>query len=383
MIRIPGSIPISIYPLFWVLAIMIGWINTFTILGTCIWVVVILYSILVHEYGHALTSIIFGQKAQINLVAFGGVTQRHGGKPKLWQEFIIVMNGPLAGLLLGLAAFGIQQVYLPPDSASVFAYMVRVTFYVNIFWTILNLVPVQPLDGGKLMSIILESVLGLRGIKIALFISLILSAALGLFFFAMNAIIAGVVFLMLTFENYRTWKSSMTVTEQDQNLVLQHLLKDAERDIYNGYKDQAIEKLQRVREMAKAGVIYLNATEHVAALLVEKGDLKAAYDLLLPISNKLSPESLRILHQLAYRQGQWEEAVSLGTRSYQSDPNYETAMLNAICLSIMGKARPAIGWLKCAIREGMPNLQEILAMREFDNIRNDPLFLQLKNQNNQ
>lgn len=380
MIRIPGNIPISIYPFFWLLTIAIGWINTFNILGTCIWVAVILFSVLMHEYGHALTAIFFGQKAQIDLVAFGGLTQRRGGKLKLWQEFIIVMNGPLAGLLLGVLAFGIQQIYLTSSSPSVFAYMVKVTFYVNVFWTILNLVPVQPLDGGKLLSIILESIFGLRGVKIALFVSLILSAFLGLFFFAVNAVIVGIMFLMMTFDSYRAWKNSMAATEQDQNLILQHLLRDADRDIYNGYKDQALEKFQHIRETARAGLIYQNATEHAAALLVEKGDFKAAYDMLRPICNKLSADSLRTLHQLAYRQGQWEEAVSLGTRAYQSYPTCETAILNALSLSILGKARLAIGWLQCAVREGLPNLQEILAKGEFDNIRNDPLFQELKNQ---
>src|SRR4051812_20886609 len=104
MIRIPGSIPISIYPFFWLLAVGIGWINTFNILGTSIWIGIIFVSVLVHEYGHALTAIFFGQKAQIDLVAMGGITQRHGSKLKLWQDFIIVLNGPLAGLCLGLLA---------------------------------------------------------------------------------------------------------------------------------------------------------------------------------------------------------------------------------------------------------------------------------------
>lgn len=380
MIRIPGRIPISIYPIFWLLAAGIGWINTFNLLGTCVWIIVILYSVLVHEYGHALSSIFFGQTAQISLVGFGGVTQREGTKLKLWQDFIVVFNGPLAGFLLCIAAFGIQQVLIGSNMSPLIAYMIQVTFYVNLFWTILNLLPVQPLDGGKLLSITLEGMLGLKGIKIALFISLVLSAVLGLAFFAMHAVLVGVIFLMFTFENYRSWKSSLAVTEQDQNFILQHMLKEAERDMQNGYKDEALNKLQRIREMAKFGLIYINATEHVAGLLIEKGDFKSAYDLLIPISNKISTESLRMLHQLAYRHGEWEEAIALGTRSYQSIPSYDTAIINALCLSILGKARPAIGWLQCAIREGLPNLQEVLAKREFDNIRSDPLFQTLKNQ---
>lgn len=379
MIRIPGKIPISIYPFFWLLAAGIGWINTSNILATLLWMVVILISVLVHEFGHALTALYFGQAPEIELIGFGGVTQRKGGgKLKLWQEFILVMNGPLAGLALGLLSFGLWQILMASNSSSIATYMVQIAFYINVFWTVLNLMPVQPLDGGKLLSIVLEAIMGLRGIKIALFISLALSATLGLLFFALQEVLIGVVFLMLAFENYRSWKSSLAVTEQDQNLILQHLLKEAERDMHNGYKDEALNKLQRIREISKAGVIYLSATEYAAAILVEKGDFKSAYTLLIPISNMLNPTSLRLLHQLAYRHGDWEKAVSLGTRSYQSSPSYDTAVINALCLSILGQVRPAIGWLQCAIREGLPNLPEILEKREFDNIRTDPLFLQLK-----
>ena len=39
-----------------------------------IWVFVIFISILVHEFGHALTACYFGQKPRIELVAFGGLT---------------------------------------------------------------------------------------------------------------------------------------------------------------------------------------------------------------------------------------------------------------------------------------------------------------------
>lgn len=369
MIRLPGIIPISIYPFFWILAVGIGWLNTFNFLGTAIWTAVILISVLVHEYGHALTAMFFGQRAQIDLVAFGGVTKRYGPKPKLWQEFIIVMNGPLAGFLLGAFAY-----YLATDSSTSIGYAIFVAFYVNIFWTILNLVPILPLDGGKLLSIVLESIFGLRGLKTALFLSLIFAAVFGLIFFAFKVFFVGAIFLMLGFENYRSWKESMAVTEHDQNAEVQDLLKDAENEIHRGDKDQALEKLQHIRELTKGGVLFINASEQAASILAEKGNIKGAYDILLPISNKIGVNSLRLLHQLAYKQEEWEKAVSIGTQAYQAHPSYDTALLNALCLSILGKAQPAIGWLQSAIRDGLPNLRDILQRREFDNIRDTALF---------
>lgn len=378
MIRIPGTIPITIHPFFWLLAALIGWMNTLDVTGTIIWIFIILVSVIVHEFGHALTAKSFGQHAQIELVAMGGVTQRRGGgKLKMWQEFIIVLNGPLAGFALSFVAWWWQRKLIISHPDSVVTYIALVTFYVNLFWTVVNLMPVQPLDGGKLLSIFMEALLGLRGKKIALFISVIFAAGMGIYFFAIQAYLAGSLFFLFTFESYRGWKSSLALTEQDQNFILQHLIKEAEQDLTAGRKEDALHKFQRISEMAKAGVIYQSATERAAHLLAERGETRQAYDLVMSLGNKLSPEGVRLLHQLAYRNGDWHEAISLGGRVYQHFPDYDTAVINAMCHSILGQARPAIGWLRCAIGKGMPNVHEVLAQKEFDAIRNDPLFREL------
>ena len=87
------------------MAALIGWLNTQTIQGALEWTVMIFVSVLFHEFGHALTAVSFGQIARIDLLGFGGLTQRHGPKLNLWKEFLIVLNGPCAGLLLFIIAF--------------------------------------------------------------------------------------------------------------------------------------------------------------------------------------------------------------------------------------------------------------------------------------
>src|SRR5690625_4019364 len=105
MITIPGKIPVSIHPLFWLIAFFIGWMWTMTLTGALICVFVILFSVLFHEFGHALTAILFGQKTRIELAAFGGFTYREGRKLKLWEEFFVVLYGPIAGFLLFVIAY--------------------------------------------------------------------------------------------------------------------------------------------------------------------------------------------------------------------------------------------------------------------------------------
>src|SRR3989344_6678184 len=73
MIVIPGRIPVAIHPFFWLIAGLIGWMNSHTLFGMLAWIGIILVSVLVHEFGHALTAVFFKQKTKIQLVALGGL----------------------------------------------------------------------------------------------------------------------------------------------------------------------------------------------------------------------------------------------------------------------------------------------------------------------
>jgi stage IV sporulation protein FB len=379
MITIPGKIPIRISPVFWVLAIFIGWINSETILGTAIWSAIIFISVLIHEYGHALTALAFGQRAHIEFVALGGVTHRSGDKKlKLWQEFLIVLNGPLAGLLLCFAAYALQQYMGFTRITTPFEYAIQITVLANLFWTIINLLPIFPLDGGHLLRIIMESIFGMKGIKLTFLISSILGLVGSLFFFMDRAFLAGSLFLLLAYESYRTWKSSLVMTEYDQDDDLQKLLKLAEDSLHQGDIENAKNALEQVRSATGSGMIYISATEDLAEALSAQGKFQEVYNILLPLSAKLSPVALNLLHEAAYKTGNFDEAVSVGDRVYQIDPGYDTALINALSYAQLGQVKPAIGWLQRAISDGLPNIGVILRKEEFDKIKSDPLFLELR-----
>ncbi len=386
MFEIQGKIPIRIYPFFWLLALIIGWLNSFSematlnsaLIKTLLWVVVITISIIVHEYGHALSGLAFGQKVRIDLVGFGGVTHRLGGtKLKLWKEFIIVLAGPLFGFCLAFVTYLFLS-KIGERPLNLWRYVLEITFYVNVFWTIVNLLPVQPLDGGRLLSIVLEGFFGVRGIKIAYFLSILIAAAVGLIFFALGAVLAGSLFLILAFESYRSWQSSLAMRDQDQNEEAQMLLKKAEEDLRLGKKQEAYDKFKLIREMTQSGVIYTMATNYEAILLNERGDYKTAYDILLPLKNKLDSASLQMLQYLAYRNHDRKEAIQLGNQIFNETPNYETAFINAMCYAELAQPKPAVGWLESSVRYGMPHLDAILSKSEFDAIRDSAPFQEFK-----
>lgn len=372
MMNIPGKIPISIAPFFWLLAGAIGWLNTFDVVGTIIWMGVIFISVLFHEYGHALTALLFGQRARIELVAFGGMTYRQGPKLSWWKEFLIVLNGPCFGLIL--FAISVQLWRWMGEERSLVLFAVEIAVAVNFFWSILNLLPVLPLDGGRLMSILLEAVMGVRGVKVSMLISMVLATLIGLLFFILRAILPGALFFLLAFEGYRGWRAAQPLVQEDQDEGLQKSLDEGQRYLRMGQREQALHHLQEIREKAGKGLLYRQATQLLAGLFAEEGRTAEAYDLLIPLKDELEGEDLSLFHQLAYNTGHWETAVEVGSRAYQAIPRYDTALLNALSYALLGQARPSIGWLQCALREGLQDVHEVITRTEFEKVRNDPFF---------
>lgn len=379
MISIPGRIPIHIFPFFWLLIMIIGWLNSASILGTVIWSAVILISILIHEFGHALTALAFGQQAEIHLVGLGGLTKREGPKLDRWKEFLIVFNGPLAGFITFIIAY--QWAGFVSEKKTILIYALEVAINVNLFWTLLNLLPVLPLDGGHLLRILLEGIFGLRGLKAAFFISIILASLIGLYFFLAYHILMGALFLMLAFESYRAWADLKSLTPEDSDQELQNLVKEGVEDLKAGRSQEALNKFSIVRQQAPKGLLYVTATQYAGRILAEQGNFKQAYLWLDPLKNRLSIDYLRLLQQLAYRLQEWEETVKIGEQAYQQEPSIDSALINALSYAIMGKAVPSIGWLHCAVQLGLTDVQKVIEKREFDAIRDsDPFQKWVKNQ---
>lgn len=379
MITILGRIPIRIYPFFWMMIFLLGWLNSLSVQGTLLWAAVIFFSVLLHEYGHALTAMAFGQQAQIELIGLGGVTQRQGGKLKLWQEFIIVLNGPLVSLLIALGAYFLRETVLTQSSGHWFTYLILITLYANLFWTVVNLLPVHPLDGGRLFSIILEAMFGMRGVRAALILGCLFAIAVSIVFFAIGALLVGSIFILLAFEGYRAWQTSLEMTVEDQDTSLQTTFQEAQEALKLGHKDIAVKKFEQVRSQVKSGILFLAATEELAELLSDQ-NMDEAYALLSPVQRQLSPDGIRLFHQLAFKKGDCKHAAEIGNRAYQAYPNFDTAFINALCYAKMREIRPAIGWLQRAIDDGLPKISEALKRSEFDALRNDRLFQDLMNQ---
>ena len=170
--------PILIHGMFWLnTALMGGAFSADTpekFRELLAWVVAVLLSILIHELGHALTMRNYGdRRVGIVLYAFGGLAI--GSKPRTRREDLLVSAaGPALQILAGLAV-GWSMTLWPPPWRWVHLMLDGFTV-VSIFWALLNLVPVLPLDGGRLC----QAYLGPRKQRQVLMISIACAVTLAL-----------------------------------------------------------------------------------------------------------------------------------------------------------------------------------------------------------
>jgi Zn-dependent protease len=162
-----------------------------------IWVVIISVSVLVHELGHALSARRFGLSPEIHLIGLGGRTLPNAKEELPWhQEVLMTLAGPSAGLALGLVA-GLVLFTLGPLGVPVspmVEYTLKAVFAANLFWALVNLVPVTPLDGGHIARAVLMHLFGRKGFLYAQIITLVFAGAgLGLSVF-LRAPLLGLLF---------------------------------------------------------------------------------------------------------------------------------------------------------------------------------------------
>lgn len=375
MIHFRGRIPISIYPTFWLFAALIGYLNSLSFIGTLIWVAIIFISVLFHEFGHALTALLLGQNPRIELVALGGLTYHNGQKLSFWKQFFIVLDGPIFGFFLVIIATIFLQ--FPAFSQGMANSILSLTRVVNIFWTVINLLPVMPLDGGQLLRIILEKIFGLKGFKYAILTSMVIAVVISLFFFLKQSFLVGALFFLLAFQSFDTFRRTRHLSENDRDESLRQQLEKVEEFMQTGKKQEAFQLCQEIRDKAKTGMLYELATQYLAFLKYEKGDSKGAYELLCSIRQELNGDALCLLHKVAFEQKDFPLVIELAGTCFQNWPTAETALRNAFAHAQLKQVVPTVGWLQTAINEGLSNIKEILSNQLLDPIRHDSLFQSL------
>ena len=189
---------VRINPFFWIV-LAIGLLT-----GYFREAILLFFIVFVHEIGHAAAAVHFKWKLRkIELLPFGGVAEveESGNKP-IKEELIVILAGPIQHLWMIALSFLLVQ------TGGWSAYWHELFVWHNLVILCFNLLPILPLDGGKLVQLWFMERWSYKKAHLASIISsvsvlFIVAICTFILPFHLNMVL---VLLFLIINNYLEWK---------------------------------------------------------------------------------------------------------------------------------------------------------------------------------
>ncbi len=158
-----AGFPVRVHPLFFLVALMTGWTLISEPARLALWVGIVFVSVLLHELGHALAFRRYGCPARIELHGMGGTAHTDQGAHLTHRQLAWVsFAGPGIGFLAGGLIWGLSSLAPLGEPGGLADQGLRQFLWVNIGWGLFNLLPMQPLDGGQLLTNLVRARSGYR-----------------------------------------------------------------------------------------------------------------------------------------------------------------------------------------------------------------------------
>lgn len=255
-------------------------------------------------------------------------------------------------------------------------YFLYYMMHLNIYWLIVNLAPLNPLDGGKISEYLLKKWLGSdRGRQFSLMLGNITGVVGASYFLIEGNYLFACLFLFNGWKNFQTYTAEYTKRKPTAFGRYNEALLALE----NNETEKAQMLLEKLSK-SKDEYIKIHSVESLAEILDRKGRGKEAYKMLA----KIDPEKLNrgkwLLCKLAYLQGNYAFIEKFSTEIYHIQPTFDTALLNAKAFSQLQCQAHSIAWLQTALQFEEAKTEAInplLADAAFTPMRNDPEFVKL------
>ena len=194
--------PVRVHPAFWLIAFILG--AQLPPKFAVIWVGVVFLSVLVHELGHALLQRWFGGRPEIVLYGLGGYAMASGMNLNWWRAIVVAFAGPLAGFLLAAASYAFAMA-MSGRANLMLGTTLDFLVLVNVFWGIINLLPIWPLDGGHISrELLVRFLVPSKGIVVSLMVSIACAVMAGcLIVYWSKSLWNALLFGFLAYQSYQ------------------------------------------------------------------------------------------------------------------------------------------------------------------------------------
>ena len=429
--------PLKVDISFFILAAILGWRGD-SAASVVIWVAIVFGSVLFHELGHAFAGRAFGLSPRIQLYGMGGLTSWSEGAERLSPVKMIVVSlaGPIAGAVLGgLVLVAGLWLGLHKDRG-----LLGVAFgdllWVNFGFGILNMIPMLPLDGGKVMSSLEELVRGKSDATVSRIISLLIAVIGGLLSLKVGWLWTLILSCFFALAN---GTALLKQFQQHSDRKLGGLLEEARNAVQKGDGALAVTLARQALESAKSdsaktqalqllvhahirrrnfnqAAEALNQLQSIAGadpylqgfLLLEMGDITRALTVLEQaferrpskwtgyllgqayIKAKRFDDAMALcsnpaladftgplcvaLEGEAFQAGRYETAMRAGVLAFERERDPLVAYNVACALARSARSEEAIEWINRAVDAGFKDHAKIKADPDLDTLRGRPEF---------
>jgi Zn-dependent protease/CBS domain-containing protein len=161
-----AGIDVYIHATFLLLVAFFGftyWQQTRTLSGTLegiAFLLALFLSVVLHEYGHALTARRYGIKTRdITLLPIGGVARLERMPDKPLQELRVALAGPAVNVVIAAVLFtylALSETFIPLTGMTLTGGpFIERLLSVNVSLVLFNLIPAFPMDGGRVLRALL------------------------------------------------------------------------------------------------------------------------------------------------------------------------------------------------------------------------------------
>jgi Zn-dependent protease len=290
---------------------------------------------LLHELGHAVAARRAGARAEISLDFMAGYASYAAPRP-LGQgtQALIALAGPVTHIAAGVAVLALMGVNPLDEDSWQRSAATQAVWWAGPVIGLFNLLPLLPLDGGNVVTSLLERILPGRARRIMLYVSLGLTISAAVYFAVAADLRTFTVFLALIVV-----------------MQLQLVFDDRERHAVSVF-DKALTAL-RAGDADRATRTMVNGLRRPGSprVIPRTLDDDGTRQLLALLPHPLptgDPFNEYVLANLLLRTGAYDEAARYGAESYGREPQPLMAATVARAAGALLDEDTAAAWLRAA-----------------------------------
>ncbi len=322
--------PVTVDISFVVVVAILGWAPGGTFTSFVVWMLMVPLAVLVHELGHAFVARTTGAEPSIMLAGLGGLTSYVPPRPLTRARSIAIsVAGPAVGIVIGgaLLAYG-RGVGVDDDLGR---RVLDIAIFTTLGWSVLNLLPILPLDGGQTLRELLPGRPAQREVRAAM-VSIVVAVLAAVVAYRAGLVFGALLAVFFVFSNVMTVRSAREQANADVNQVLVTLLwsgrlDDARAMLAGQPPDAAVHPLVRAAVRAATdderggraeleAAVRLDPADPTAGMLLvlahrTREDWTAVRDVVAR-GTRVDPGTVLAAQTVAFRSGEKQASAEIG-----------------------------------------------------------------------